>query len=125
MLRDIMEGLALLATVPADGQDANWETKGRCARHPDPDLWFAPVDEDSTRYDHLNDDPREKARVRLKDRNHAKEMCRACPVAAQCLRYALAHGGSNEDADFGIWGGLDKRDRTRLKNRLAAKEVAA
>ncbi len=45
----------------------------------------------------------------------AKATCRVCPVAAECLAWALEH-----DERFGIWGGTSERDRRRLKaERLA------
>lgn len=117
MLKDIMEGAALLATVPPVGQDTDWMTEGRCVRHPDPDLWFAPIEEQSPRYAHMSRKARQIARA--KDRNRAKEMCRACPVRAQCLRFSL----DNPDArEWGMWGGLDKSERTKLRNMLAAEE---
>lgn len=40
----------------------------------------------------------------------AKKVCRACPVRAECLEYALV-----TDQRFGIWGGLSERERRRLK----------
>lgn len=40
----------------------------------------------------------------------AKSVCRECPVAAECLQYALDH-----DERFGIWGGYTERERRRLK----------
>lgn len=39
----------------------------------------------------------------------ALRVCRLCPVAAECLDYALAR---NER--FGIWGGVTERKRRRL-----------
>jgi WhiB family redox-sensing transcriptional regulator len=45
----------------------------------------------------------------------AKAVCRACPVAAECLDYALAN---NER--FGIWGGLSERERRKLTKTTAA-----
>jgi len=42
----------------------------------------------------------------------AKRVCRACPVRAECLEYALAF-----DERFGIWGGLSERERRRLKRQ--------
>ena len=120
VLKDIIEGIALLDTVPAVGQDDGWQGKGRCANHPDPDLWFAPIEEQSPRYAHLAQDAR--ARARKKDRNRAKEMCRACPVRAQCLRFSLDDPDARE---WGMWAGLDKAERTKLRNMLAAKEAAA
>lgn len=41
----------------------------------------------------------------------AKDVCRGCPVAAECLDYALAN---NER--FGVWGGLSERERRRLQS---------
>lgn len=39
----------------------------------------------------------------------AKNICRACPVQAECLEHALeAH------ELFGIWGGVSERDRRKL-----------
>jgi WhiB family transcriptional regulator, redox-sensing transcriptional regulator len=43
----------------------------------------------------------------------AKEVCATCPVAAACLAFALEHGER-----FGVWGGLDEKER----NRLSAEE---
>jgi WhiB family redox-sensing transcriptional regulator len=40
----------------------------------------------------------------------AKRICLACPVAAECLAYALAH-----QERFGVWGGLSPRERQRLQ----------
>jgi hypothetical protein len=39
----------------------------------------------------------------------AKAVCAACPVAAECLGYALEHGIRE-----GIWGGLGEGDRRHL-----------
>lgn len=47
----------------------------------------------------------------LREIEQAKEICRRCPVAAQCLAAALATG---EDA--GIWGGLTADERRVLKH---------
>lgn len=43
-----------------------------------------------------------------------KRICAECPVAAQCLTYAL-----NNEPDFGIFAGLTARERRQLK-RVAA-----
>jgi WhiB family redox-sensing transcriptional regulator len=42
----------------------------------------------------------------------AKRVCRACPVQAQCLEFALGN-----DERTGVWGGLSERERRRLKAR--------
>jgi WhiB family redox-sensing transcriptional regulator len=39
----------------------------------------------------------------------AKKVCAACPVATQCLQYAIDH-----DERFGIWGGFSERERRAL-----------
>lgn len=39
----------------------------------------------------------------------ARRVCRACPVRAACLEYALEHD------EYGIWGGLSESHRARLK----------
>lgn len=44
----------------------------------------------------------------------AKRICAGCPVAAQCLEYALSH-----DERFGIWGGFSERERRQMKRRVA------
>ena len=46
----------------------------------------------------------------------AKAICAGCPVAANCLTYALDH-----DLD-GIWGGLDRPERKRLAKQLKAAD---
>jgi WhiB family redox-sensing transcriptional regulator len=42
-----------------------------------------------------------------------KEVCRSCPVRRQCLEHAL-----RVREPFGIWGGLDERERRTLKRSL-------
>ena len=42
----------------------------------------------------------------------AKRVCRSCEVRPECLRYALEHAER-----FGVWGGLSKRERRRLRGR--------
>jgi WhiB family redox-sensing transcriptional regulator len=41
----------------------------------------------------------------------AREVCAACPVRSDCLKYAT------EADEFGIWGGLDQQERRNLKRR--------
>jgi len=40
----------------------------------------------------------------------AKEVCGRCPVARQCLDYAL-----DAEEAHGIWGGLDPDERARIR----------
>ncbi|MGH9194816.1 MAG: WhiB family transcriptional regulator, partial [Acidimicrobiia bacterium] len=37
-------------------------------------------------------------------------VCTQCPVALECLRYALANR-----EQFGIWGGTSERERRKLR----------
>jgi len=70
-----------------------WMAQGACNEH-DPELFFP----------HPNSEAHE-----------AKKVCRnECPVAAQCLEYALEIG-----ADFGVWGGLTEQERAQLSKRRA------
>src|SRR5262249_37624623 len=43
---------------------------------------------------------------------NARRVCAACPVAPQCLDYALEH-----DEPFGIWGGMTTSQRRQLLRR--------
>jgi WhiB family redox-sensing transcriptional regulator len=43
-----------------------------------------------------------------------KRVCRACPVRAECLEYALTH-----DERFGVWGGLTAQERAKLRRHRA------
>jgi WhiB family redox-sensing transcriptional regulator len=42
----------------------------------------------------------------------AKQVCRRCPVTADCLRWAIDTG-----QDAGIWGGMSEDERRVLKRR--------
>jgi WhiB family redox-sensing transcriptional regulator len=64
----------------------DWTDLAACVGH-DPELWFP-----------------------LGDGAQAKAVCAACPVRADCLRFALDAG-----LDDGIFGGLDAGDRRALK----------
>lgn len=43
----------------------------------------------------------------------AKAVCAVCPVAAECLDYALKRGER-----YGIWGGLSERERRKVSKAL-------
>lgn len=47
--------------------------------------------------------------------HEARATCAACPVAVQCLDYALEN---NER--FGIWGGASERQRRRMRTKRLA-----
>ena len=64
-----------------------WEEDARCRRY-DPEIFFAP-----------------KATAERR----AKAICGRCPVRGDCLSFALENR-----VQFGIWGGMNGRERTRL-----------
>lgn len=47
---------------------------------------------------------------RGEDVNDAKRVCADCPVAVDCLEYALGRG-----IKFGIWGGKSERERRKIR----------
>jgi len=47
----------------------------------------------------------------------AKAVCEACPAQEACLQYALATNQTE-----GVWGGLDKSERRRLRRRMRDRE---
>ena len=46
----------------------------------------------------------------------AKAICRRCPVREECLSHAL-----ETREEFGVWGGLDRDERRRLRRRGTAQ----
>lgn len=50
----------------------------------------------------------------------AKAVCAACPVATECLEYALEHGEHH-----GIWGGKSERERRRIRLQRRRQQGAA
>lgn len=40
----------------------------------------------------------------------AKKICKTCPVANECLLYAL-----KSDLDYGVWGGMSESERKQLR----------
>ena len=72
----------------ADGE-LEWHQEAVCAQT-DPEIFFP------------------EGNASLKD---AINICKTCPVATQCLEYAM----KNTEV-YGIWGGTTARQRTRLRN---------
>lgn len=69
----------------------SWEEFARCASY-DPEIFFE---------------------GRTANDRRAKAICRGCQVRLECLAAALS-----DRIEFGIWGGLDERERRRLLRRL-------
>lgn len=65
----------------------SWQTQARCAHVEDPDIFY----------------PERGQSVRA-----ARELCFKCPVRQQCLEFAV-----EERIDYGVWGGMSKRERKR------------
>ena len=51
----------------------------------------------------------------MNDEEAAKRVCAACPVREECLEHAMRNGEA-----FGIWGGLNLRERRVLRRARAA-----
>lgn len=73
--------------------EADWPDKAAC-KGADADLFF----------------PERGASTRK-----AKAICAACEVKGECLDYAIEMGEK-----FGIWGGLNERDRRKVRKGRAA-----
>jgi WhiB family redox-sensing transcriptional regulator len=49
----------------------------------------------------------------------AKAVCRACPVQAQCLEFALS-----TNQEYGVWGGADEEERRGIRRTRRARARA-
>ncbi|GGK61019.1 hypothetical protein Sme01_02620 [Sphaerisporangium melleum] len=88
MLTDLLATLADLAAENA------WIDQALCGQV-DPDLWY-PEDGNAAQAE------------------RAKQVCRHCPVRAECLAYAL-----DACEEHGVWGGLGLKERRRLRRDAA------
>jgi WhiB family transcriptional regulator, redox-sensing transcriptional regulator len=78
-------------TIPAE-----WRWLSAC-RGEDPEIFF-PAPRNMTTFLQLA---------------RAKAVCARCPVAAECLGYALATG-----QEYGVWGGTSEEERRAMRRRL-------
>lgn len=78
-----------------------WQDRAAC-RESDSDLFFEPDNEWPV--------------VRVRREQAAKKVCAACPVRADCLRFA-----ESGPEVFGVWGGTTQRERASRKRRRRRK----
>lgn len=71
-----------------------YAARGRCASHPNPDLWFPeqPAGRPTMA----------KRKIVASKVMLAISICNDCPIKAECL----AEGMSSENIEHGIWGGM-------------------
>ena len=75
---------------------STWTSRAACRGH-DPELWFSD---------------------QAADRTKARRICARCPIAADCLRDALAaEGDASEKTRSGIYAGTTPAERRRLYER--------
>ncbi len=100
-------GVNSLARTRADTNNKentmDWRDKSACLTV-DPELFF-PVGNTGPALDQIE---------------KAKAVCGGCPVAENCLQYALE---TNQDS--GVWGGLSEDERRALKRRAARARRAS
>lgn len=76
--------------LPDIGPPGDWVARAACRGHEQPDLWF-PGPGDNTSF------------------AAAAAICGTCPVAAECLEYAIV-----QRIDYGVWGGLGEKGRRQF-----------
>lgn len=74
-----------------------WQDDAACRNH-DSELFF--------------DSDNERGELRARREQAAKKICAACPVRAECLRFA-----ESGPEVFGVWGGTTQRERTMRRRR--------
>ncbi|MDH3307302.1 MAG: WhiB family transcriptional regulator [Acidimicrobiia bacterium] len=80
--------------------DFEWRDLAACVEH-DPDLFF-PAGETGPAGDQIA---------------AAKRICADCPVALDCLYYAVTTGQRS-----GVWGGTDENERRMLRRKWVTAE---
>ena len=88
--------LSKTSPAPAIATIGTWTARARCAET-DPEIFFPPAD-----------DPASEAR----------RVCAQCPVRKDCLAYAL-----DADEQYGIWGGLDPKERQHVRRQQKASRT--
>ncbi|MEV5629145.1 WhiB family transcriptional regulator [Micromonospora tulbaghiae] len=83
----------MTARLPNLGAVPDWHEDGLC-RQVDADLFFPEKGQSAA---------------------PAKQICRACPVRAECRTWAL-----DRNEQHGVWGGLSEKDRRELRRERVA-----
>ena len=78
-----------------------WQTRAAC-RDTDPELFFPPTEDDTTS-------------VVARHLMAARPVCHACPVATDCLRWALDTG-----QDYGLWAATTPTERRAIRRERLA-----
>lgn len=81
-----------------------WQLLGAC-RNANHDLFYS-------------DDDERPIERRLREQ-HARAVCRRCPVTTLCLTYAL-----EIEEPHGMWGGMSEAERQKIRLRIAARKSA-
>lgn len=89
--------LALTGPMLNRADLGEWPKKARCTET-DPEIFF-PLKGESAQ--------------------PAKAICDQCEVRAQCLVYSM-----RADEEHGIWGGLNRAERIRLRGALMARDAS-
>lgn len=95
--QDLAGLIDLVAPEIAGAGLGSWTDSARCADG-DPEIFFPP---------------------RNKPGKAARAVCAECQVRAQCLAYATVHAHEN----YGIWGGLSRLERIRLRDALRGRRA--
>jgi WhiB family transcriptional regulator, redox-sensing transcriptional regulator len=90
------------APSTVDASDEDWRHRAAC-RSEDPELFF----------------PVGNTRQALLQIAKAKAICAGCPVASQCLDWALKSG-----QDAGMWGGMSEDERRVLERKALRRRDA-
>lgn len=82
--------------------EMDWQWKAACQDIEDPEIFF-PVGQYGQ--------PAPEWRI-----EETKRICRRCPVAEECLKWAL-----DTNQRYGIWGGMSEIERQALKRRSSSQ----
>jgi WhiB family redox-sensing transcriptional regulator len=56
--------------------------------------------------------------INLRRESNAKNVCRKCPVAAECLMHAI-----DKEEKFGVWGSFTPKERSTLVSIFSDKSI--